>query len=828
MKRLHLLHALNDPARGRASLRGVWPAARGPGAEAVSPDSAKKASPRGSRVVVATLLATIASWWLLTPDPRELLALAPRASLEVVDRYGAPLRLVPDRAGTRFMAVDLDRVSPHLVAAVLAAEDRRFFSHPGVDPVALGRALVQDLRAGRVVSGGSTLTMQLARILDPRPRSLAAKLAQVALAFRLETSLSKREILAAYLSRAPMGNRLVGFEAASVAYLGKRCAQLSPAEAALLAVVPRSPSRDNPWAAGEPVRGRRDAVLARMRAAKSLDEVALRAALAEPAVLAADPFRYPAPHFLARLDDELGATPAGAVRVASTLDPELQRRVEAAVRHALDELAIHGVQHMAAAALDVRRGEWLAVEGSGGYWDRPGGRLDGSRTPRQPGSALKPFTYAEAFDRGFSPATVLPDIPFAFAWSNGTWTPRNYDERFHGPLRARTALACSVNVPAAFLLDQIGPTALLATLRRAGIETLGHRADYYGLGLTLGGGEVRLDELTQAFAALLSGGEWRGATSVRAVLDGAGRVIARPSPPPPRRVCSPEAAAQVVDILADPEARAPAFGSWSVLRLPFPAAVKTGTSEGFRDNWCVGGTDEIAVGVWCGNFDRTAMGNVSGVAGAGAAWREIMLAWAELAHPGESLATLRALADPPPALARVRVCALSGLLPGADCPATVSELLRPEQRPRETCTWHARLGGRLRTLWPPLYQEWAATAGLEADGMVVAAGSSGSGGAARERTVDPTRGAPIAVSAPANGDAFVISPELPRRFQTLELRCAVQGSPAEVVWLVDGSEYARAAAPYAASWRVSAGVHRIQAAAGALRSAPVRVTVYGG
>ncbi len=779
-------------------------------------------------LLFAAALATVAAWRLLTPDPRVLLASAPVPALEVVDRYGAPLRLIPDRDGSRFVPVDAERVAPQLVSAVLAAEDQRFFRHPGIDPLAMARALVQDVRAGRVVSGGSTLTMQLARILDPRPRSLAAKLAQIALALRLEASLSKREILAAYLSRAPMGNRLVGFAAASAAYLGKRCAQLSPAEAALLAAVPRAPSRANPWSPGDDLRRRRDAVLDRMHRSGALDSIALAAARAEPAVLAADPFRYPAPHFLARVGDDLGTLPPGAARVESTLDPALQRRVETIVRRSLDDLAAHGVQHMAAVVLDVRRGEWLALEGSGGYWDRPAGRIDGSRTPRQPGSALKPFTYAEAFDHGFSPATVLPDIPFAFAWSNGTWTPRNYDDRFHGPLRARAALACSVNVPAAFLLDRISPAALLDTLRRAGIDTLTHRADYYGLGLTLGGGEVRLDELTQAFAALLDGGRWRAATSFRAVLDASGRALALPAAPAPRRVCSPEAAAQVVDVLADPEARAPAFGSWSVLRLPFPAAVKTGTSEGFRDNWCVGGTDEVVVGIWCGNFDRSAMGNVSGVTGAGSAWREIMLAWAELAHAGESPAALRTLSAPPLSLSRVRVCALSALAPGPDCPATVAELLRPEQRPRRVCDWHVRgADGRLRTRWPALYRDWAAGAGLEADGVVVAEAAPAAERAGAGRAVDPTRGAAIAVAAPASGDAFVITPELPRRFQTLELRCSVQGSPAEVVWLVDGREYARAAAPYAASWRLAGGSHRIQVAAGALRSAPVTVTVYG-
>jgi len=784
---------------------------------------------RGSRRVAASALFALAGaaavWLALTPDPRGLLARPPGTALVLLDRYGAPLRLAPGPDGTRCLPVDPARLPPRLVTAVLAAEDRRFFRHPGVDPLAMLRAAALNARAGRVVSGGSTVTMQLARLLDPRPRTVAGKLRQIALALRLEAALEKREILAAYLERAPMGNRLIGFEAAAAAYLGKRCAQLSPAEAALLAAVPRAPSRTNPWADGAALARRRNEVLRRMARLGALDEVALAAALAEPVVLAADPFRYRAPHFVARAAAE---APAGATVLATTLDPELQRRVEVITRRHLAELAAHGVGQMAIAVLDVRRGEWLAIDGSGAFWDGPGGRLDGSRTPRQPGSALKPFSYAAAFDHGLSPAELLADVPQSFTWSNGTWTPRNYDGRFHGPLRARVALACSVNVPAALVLNRIGPATLLATLERAGITTLARDPSYYGLGLTLGGGEVRLDELVAAYAALLRGGVWRGATALRAVREATGAGGRRPGFPEPRSICTPEAAAQVVDILADPEARAAAFGEWSVLRLPFAAAVKTGTSEGFRDNWCVGGTAEVAVGVWCGNFDRTAMGNVSGVAGAGAAWREVMLAWAELAHPGEDLASVETLTPPPPALTRVRVCALSGLRPGPDCLATASELLRPDQAPRRACTWHTRAaGGRLAVAWPAAYRDWAAGEGLLTTGVVLAAGGEGGRGTAGRAPERATAGAGIAVATPADGDAFVLSPELPRRFQTLELRCAVAGSPATVVWLVDGEEHARVASPYRASWPLAPGEHRIEAVAGGCRSRPVRVTVLG-
>ncbi len=778
--------------------------------------SARHGSARWTRWLLVPLGAAVLGpviWLASIPDPLTRLEEAREPARLVTDRHGALLRFVPARSGERYLPMAADRLPPQLVAAVLAAEDRRFFRHRGVDPLALARAAWQNAAARRVVSGGSTITMQLARLLDPRPRTLAGKLVQIVQAWRLESCLGKREILAAYCSRVPMGNRLVGFEAAALAYLGKPAAQLSPAEAALLAAVPRAPSRRNPFRRAEELLRARDRILRRMHRAGWLDDTALLAALGERTVLADRPFRRLAPHFVARALAEARVVAPQATHLTTTLDGELQHRVEVMVRRHLDRLAEAGVNHMAVVVLDVERGEWLALEGSGGFATAPAGQLDGTRVPRQPGSTLKPFTYAAAFDRSFTPATILADLPRAYPWREGTWVPRNYDERYHGPLRARQALACSVNVPAAAVLAAITPETLLATLRAAGITTL-HESASYGLGLTLGAGEVRLDELTAAFAALLRGGEWREPSSLRALHTGDG---ARAGPHPRRenrRICSPQAAAQVVDILADPEARAPAFGEWSVLRLPFAAAVKTGTSEGFRDNWCVGGTREVAVGVWCGNFDRSPMGNVSGVSGAGSVWREVMLAWASLAHGEETLAGRATLRPPPADLRRVRVCALSGKAATPVCPASVEELLRPADAALPPCDWHARTAdGRTVVRWPAAYRAWAAAAGL-----------------VREEAAAPVAAfAPpeLTILSPADGDVFLVSPELPRQFQRLELRCAASHVEGEVVWLVDGVEVERSASPYTVRWPLTPGVHRIEATSGDLRSRPVRVTVYG-
>jgi len=299
------------------------------------------------------------------------------------------------------------------------------------------------------------------------------------------------------------------------------------------------------------------------------------------------------------------------------------------------------------AVLDNRTSEWRAWEGSGDYLDQDhGGAIDGVVTPRQPGSALKPFTYAMAFDTGDTPATVLPDVPSTYptAQPGVPYTPRNYDGAFHGPLRVRQALAGSQNVPAVALASRTGVPDLLRLLRSSGFTNFDKTASHYGLGVALGNAEVTLAELVGAYASLARGGVWQ---QPRALVDDAPRTT--------RRVLSPRAAFWVTDILSDDEARAYVFGRGGSLEFPFPVAVKTGTSQAYRDNWTVGYTREVTVGVWVGNADNTPMINVSGVTGAGPFWNDFMRAVLENT-PDEGF-------PPPAGVHQVQVCALSGLLP---------------------------------------------------------------------------------------------------------------------------------------------------------------------
>ena len=402
------------------------------------------------------------------------------------------------------------RLPDTLVAATLAAEDRRFFHHPGVDPLAIARAALSNLRARRMVEGGSTITQQTVKVLIRRQRTAAGKLREMVLALRLEHRLTKREILALYLSVAPYGNQLGGAAAASSAYFGVQPADLTAAQAALLAGLPQRPSALDPYRHPDRARARQRVVIARMEAAGLLS--AEDAARAREERLRFVPLARPfaAPHFLDRVRADAGAVPAR--RIETTLDAELQREVAGILamhRRRLDE---HGARHVAVAVLHNPSGEWLAWEGSGRYADGDeAGRIDGVVSPRQPGSAVKPFTYALAFERGFTPATALPDVPahFPTAEPGVLYSPRNYDGLFRGPLRARPALGGSENVPAVWTLSRVGVPDLLRLLRRGGITTLDAAAAHYGPALTMGDAEMRLDELVAAYAALARGGVFR-------------------------------------------------------------------------------------------------------------------------------------------------------------------------------------------------------------------------------------------------------------------------------------------------------------------------------
>jgi penicillin-binding protein 1C len=631
----------------------------------------------------------------------------------VLDAHGVVL--ARDAAeGTR-IPVALEDVAPSVVWATVSAEDRRFWQHPGIDPVAVARAA---LHAWSEPSGASTITQQLARrlYLAGDTASLPVRKAREALlAFELEAHRSKAEILALYLNDVYYGRGAYGIEAAARAYFGTSARDLDVAHAAFLAGLPQRPSAYDPEIDPRPARARQQYVLGRMADDGWITRERADAAAGQAVPLLPASAPRIAPHFvaqalaeLARVRPELAGAP-GLV-IETTLDAGLQVEADRLARLHLGRLGDRGATNGAVVAIEPGTGRILALVGSATDDDpRHGGAVDMTTALRQPGSALKPFLYAAAFERAaYTPATPLLDVPTTFRTDHGPYAPLNYDRTFHGIVPLRTALGSSLNVPAVRTLEALGVEAMLEISHRFGLATLS-APESYGLALTLGGGEVRLLDLTAAYAALGSGGELAAPYAVARVRDAEGRVLYEHAAAGARQVLSPQHAYLIADILSDPDARILGFGETSPFDLPFPAAAKSGTTTGYRDDWTLGFTPEIAVGVWVGNADGAPMAGVSGVDGAGPIWRDVMSAAAfgrRMTWP----------ARPAGIVERV-VCAPTGLLPGLECPSPVRELFvsgteptRAERAyvreadgriafdpPAEARAWYAENGYRLVT-----------------------------------------------------------------------------------------------------------------------------------
>ncbi len=747
--------------------------------------------PRRALAIASAVVLASAVWIRCAPIPTGLLDGIDTPSTVVLDRHGRVLyeALSPD--GSRVRPVDAGSLPPVLAAATIAAEDRRFYTHSGVDPVSLMRAARHNLSEGRVVEGGSTITQQVAKLLIQRReglrhRGIWTKAREMVLALRLEHRFDKRQILAMYLNLAAYGNQTAGAGRASQLYFGVDPSMLTPAQAAFLAALPQRPSAFNPLKNIASARVRQQTVLRRMAAAGALSPERLREARAEQVALRPRPGTFSAPHFV-----EMASAFAKAARIVTTLDLDLQREVEGILEHERESLRAHGAGNVAVVVLDNARGEWLAWEGSGNYGDpEHGGALNGPLVPRQPGSALKPFTYALAFEQGRNPASVLPDIPSSFptAEPGVLYSPRNYDGQYRGPLLARRALAGSENVPAVALASDIGVSPLLRFLDRAGLSTFDRTPSYYGLGITLGNAEVRLDRLVAAYAMFARGGVWREPTFL---LEAEG--------PVERRVVSPRTAFWITDILSDPEARAFTFGRGTNLEFPFPVAAKTGTSQAYHDNWTIGYTRDVTVGVWVGNFDRTPLHLSSGVTGAGPIFHAVMLA----ANRGRESMGAHEILAPPPDVQEATICALSGMRANAWCPSRAKEWisLGDEAVP---CAWHHRSDEGLLTIYPAEFRAWAVER--------VAAAPPSSSGSPPAPPPKPRsgEGGRLVIANPPAGAIYSVDPTLRREYQALPLR-AVADRPTTVTWLVDGALVGTASSERTFSWPVAIGAHDIEA-----------------
>jgi penicillin-binding protein 1C len=758
----------------------------------------------GALVAVTPLVAFIAA-----PLDPKLTDYRPVVSVKLLDREGGLLRELRSAADGRSTPLPPEELTEPVRAAFLAAEDHRFFGHLGVSPTAIVRAAKQNLGAGKVKAGGSTITQQLARTLVPRPRTLAGKLQEAAWALRLEAHLSKEELLTQYLNRVPFGNNAFGVEAAAQLYFGKRAQHLSLGQAAMLAAIPRGPSAYDPYRRPERLAQRRAWVLDRLEATGLATAEQVAAARTEPLDLSAFTAAFRAPHFVEFVAAHLGDWGLGQAAVVRTsLEPRLQPQVEEQIAEEIGRLTERRVSSAAALVVDNESGEVLAYAGSADFFNAGiQGQNDGVQMRRQPGSALKPFVYAEAFRQGYTPATVIADLDTAFSAPKGSYTPRNYDRRVHGPVRVREALANSYNVPAVKVTDDVGVANALDVLRRAGFESLGKGAEHYGLGLALGNGEVSLWEAARAYSGLSRGGVVRPLVPVLEAWTATGERLTPRRELKARRFSDAKAVALVTHILSDNVSRARAFGLDNALRLPFPVAAKTGTSKGYSDNWTVGFTKERTVAVWAGNFDGTPMVQVSGITGAGPVFKRVMT---------------RAMKGLTPAMLVNRegldsaaVCPLSGERAGPNCPAAMEELFVPGTAPTHDCSMHGSLAqalpeelkqqclqlaaaeGRLVDLGLDFY-DWAKNEGLQREPWL-AAMCLGERKDEQARVLQPTR----------DGEFLLLS-DLPLADQAIPVRVRAAPSRGPLAVYIDGARALELEPPFAGHLPATQGRHVLE------------------
>ncbi len=636
----------------------------------------------------------------------------------IVDRNGNVLYEILDPNAGRRTYVPIERISPFMVAATIATEDKDFYSNPGFDPLAILRAFWQNFQTGDTVSGASTITQQLARALIFTPdergqQTYMRKVREALLASEITRRYSKDEILELYLNEIYFGNLSYGVEAAAQTYFGTSADKLTLFQAAFLAGLPQAPSVYDVYSNREATQQRFQQVLVLMfeasreqnciRVSNNLqpvcvDEVAAATAYGQFQDYEFRPpdiqIRYP--HWVNYVRSILEAEfdPQTIYRsgftVFTTIDPGLQDQAEAIVAQQVNSLADRNVTNGALIAIRPSTGEILAMVGSADFYNEAiDGQVNMSTAPRQPGSSIKPLTYLAAFERGWTPSTLIWDVQSEFPPSGDPNDPRppyvpvNYDGRFHGPVTVRSALANSYNVPAVKTLSFVGVydnpntqerDGLVAVSERMGITTL-TRPDY-GLALTLGGGDVTLLELTGAFSVFANGGRRIPPVAITSIRDREGNLVFQYLPPAGEQIVRPEHAFLISNILSDRQARIPAFGPNSVLNLPFTAAAKTGTTNDFRDNWTLGYTPDVAVGAWVGNADYTPMQNTSGVTGAGPIWAEFMQVAVQNLTGGSPAAFVK----PAGVVERV-ICAVSGTEPSRWCPNQRSEFFVADQPP---------------------------------------------------------------------------------------------------------------------------------------------------
>lgn len=618
------------------------------------------------------------------------------SSTRIYDRRGRLLYEIIDPKTGNHTEIDISDLPEYVPAAFIAAEDASFYTNPGFNIKGILRSIIYNIRSRKIVAGGSTITQQVIKNYylsenDLKGNPFLRKIKEIVLSIWLTATRSKNEILSQYLNSIFFGNNAYGIEAAAKIYFGKSAKQIDLAEAAVLASLPRMPSNYNPLTNPDELLKRQKYVLEQMRKHNlaSSDEIA--AALDEELKINVKPYEIDAPHFVMSVISELkdifktDQIYSLNLDVYTTIDLELQRKAEEISKKQLQQNRNLEAKNLALVIIDVKTRELLAYIGNTDFFDeKNSGSIDMATTPRQPGSAIKPITYAFAFAKGWTPATFILDEESTFMTRDDKkYTPVNFDGDYHGRVTVREALANSYNIPAVKALDFVGINNFINTARKFGISEFSDRQEEVGLALTLGGCEVSLLNLTNAYATIAAGGNWQNYKKILKIVDSQSNEIYKPEAHS-NRVFEKDGEGisfLISNILADSEARSQQFGYYSVLNVGFPAAVKTGTTTDFHDNWTIGYTPYVAVGVWVGNSDNSPMKSATGIKGAAPIWSKVIQIASERY-------TYRDF-EIPDDIVKLRICADTGMLASAQCKNVREEYFIKGRSPNTRCQMHA-------------------------------------------------------------------------------------------------------------------------------------------
>ena len=751
-------------------------------------------------VFLLLLFAASTNAGLLLAGYRRSSLIRPSPTTLFENTRGLFLAEKPNQQGAHgFWAVE-GELPERIVASVIASEDRRYYRHPGVDPTALLRSIFFNLTTD-LVQGASTIPMQVARMQMPAERNLRNKVREIYTALFMILRSGREEVLRHYLAIAPQGNQMHGFAYSSRRYFRKPLEDLSWAEAALLTSLIRSPSRLNLFDYSGFLRARRRAglILSLLHDNGTLDLETYHISLSH---LRSLPYRPKenrpenSYHYILRLLDSYTPEETGHLHrpVRTTLDSDIQQYLQLMADVAMQKFRPFGAGNIALMVVEKNSGSVLGYIGSHRYFDEKyKGSINYAITPRSSGSTLKPFLFALGLQSNdFTPGSIVADLPFHVLSPSGEYTAGNFDNEFLGPMLYRRALANSRNIPPLRVLEAVGLQKTYSFFSILGLNDTSRPADYYGYGLVLGGLYTSLEQIIRAYGSLANDGkafQFRWIDENPVETDGG------------RHLISESAARQISLFLSDPLSRLPSFPRLHILDFPFPVAIKTGTSEGFRDAWTIGYSSKYIVGVWIGHPDNEPMDHVPGSSAA-----EIVHSVFLHLQPEARQGIDEHPFPPPRAGIPARICVMSGNLASSNCSEVIVEYFEEGSEPHAYCEIHVQSAGQrngghasaqqtVKAVFPPEYAAWAAKNGYDPPSAAQPAAPK----------------TDIQIVSPLSGSRIVIDPETPRNLQSLPLRAEVTPPIPSVVWYVDGEPYNNSGFPYEVRWRLEEGEHTFQA-----------------